>query len=204
MSGRKEYVKLWLSYEAYFEAYTPEQIGRLVLAMLAYKDTGRQPELLGPERFIWPAIRRDMDEANLAQEAAASMAREHGRLGGRPRKHPLPEDSDTPSENPSGFPETRDIPSGFSETQDIPRTKDNGQGHSHCQGQGQGQPGEGRPVPRRRRGAACRKKNDFALSPPSPQSVRENLEQMERYLSRLQAEAPPPSHPEAAPPAGPD
>ena len=46
MSSRKEYVKLWLSYEAYFEAYTPEQIGRLVLAMLAYKDTGRQPELL--------------------------------------------------------------------------------------------------------------------------------------------------------------
>ena len=194
MSSRKEYVKLWLSYEAYFEAYTPEQIGRLVLAMLAYKDTGRQPELLGPERFIWPAIRRDMDEANHAQEAAASMAREHG------RQHPLPEDSDPPSENPSGFSETRDIPSGFSETQDIPRTKDNGQGHSHCQGQGQGQPGEGRPVPRRRRGAACRKKNDFALSPPSPQSVRENLEQMERYLSRLQAEAPPPSHPEAAPP----
>ena len=40
MSDKKEYVKLWLSYEAYFQSYTPEEVGRLVLAMLRYKNTG--------------------------------------------------------------------------------------------------------------------------------------------------------------------
>ena len=44
MSGKKEYVKLWLSYETYFQSYTPEQVGNLVLAMLAYKDAGKEPE----------------------------------------------------------------------------------------------------------------------------------------------------------------
>lgn len=86
MNAKKEYVKLWLSYGTYFAAYTPEQVGNLVLAMLAYKDTGEEPEFYGPERFIWPAVRRDIDEAQAAQEIAAQQARENGKKGGRPRK----------------------------------------------------------------------------------------------------------------------
>lgn len=122
MSGKKEYVKLWLSYETYFEAYTPEQIGNLVLAMLAYKDSGKEPDFQGPERFIWPAVRRDMDEAQNALETAAETSRTNGRKGGRPRK-------DLAEENPSGF----------SETQETIRTKDKDKDNGHCHGQGQGQ-----------------------------------------------------------------
>lgn len=126
MSGKKEYVKLWLSYATYFQSYTPEQVGNLTLAMLAYKDTGAEPEFYGPERFIWPAIRRDIDEARAAQEAAAEQARENGRKGGRPRKAPLP--------GPEG-----ENPSGFSETRETTWTKDMDIDISHCQGQGQEQ-----------------------------------------------------------------
>ena len=71
MSEKKEYVKLWLSYGSYFESYSPEEIGNLVLAMLSYKDSGKEPEFQGAERFIWPAIKRDITEARLALEAAA-------------------------------------------------------------------------------------------------------------------------------------
>lgn len=32
MGDKKEYVKLWLSYRSYFEAYSAAEVGRLVLA----------------------------------------------------------------------------------------------------------------------------------------------------------------------------
>lgn len=57
----KEYIKLWDSYESYFESYSVAEVGRLVLAMMKYKLQGVEPEFSGSEKFIWPAIRRDID-----------------------------------------------------------------------------------------------------------------------------------------------
>ena len=106
MAESKEYVKLWLSYEDYFREYDDESIGAIVRAMLAYRKSGEQPQFEGPERFIWPAIQRDIDESIKAQEAAANACRENGKKGGRPPKA-----------------------SGFSETK-----KSQGQGQGHSQG----------------------------------------------------------------------
>ena len=120
MAESKEYVKLWLSYEDYFREYDDESIGAIVRAMLAYRKNGEQPKFEGPERFIWPAIQRDIDESITAQEAASNVYRENGKKGGRPPKT-------------SGFLETKENQknqSGFLETK-----KSQGQG----QGQGQGQ-----------------------------------------------------------------
>ena len=119
MAESKEYVKLWLSYEDYFREYDDESIGAIVRAMLAYRKNGEQPKFEGPERFIWPAIQRDIDESIKAQEAASNVYRENGKKGGRPPKT-------------SGFWETKENQknqSGFLETK-----KSQGQG----QGQGQG------------------------------------------------------------------
>ena len=119
MAESKEDVKLWLSYEDYFREYDDESIGAIVQAMLAYRKNGEQPQFEGPERFIWPAIQRDIDESIKAQEAASNAYRENGKKGGRPPKA-------------SGFSETKENQknqSGFSETK-----KSQGQG----QGQGQG------------------------------------------------------------------
>ena len=60
----KEYVKLWLSYENYFVSYSAAEVGRLVLAMIDYKSQGVEPEFSGSERFIWPAIKHDIDTDN--------------------------------------------------------------------------------------------------------------------------------------------
>lgn len=57
----KEYIKLWDSYESYFESYSAAEVGRLVLAMMKYKSQGVEPEFSKSEKFIWPAIRRDID-----------------------------------------------------------------------------------------------------------------------------------------------
>lgn len=101
MAKTREYVKLWFSYDAYFESYTDEEVGRIVRAMIAYRKNGEQPNFEGNERFIWPVVKRDIDESRLAQERAAEISRENGKKGGRPRKTPaaLPEEPKPKKEN---------------------------------------------------------------------------------------------------------
>lgn len=127
MAEKKEYVKLWVSYESYFEPFSDVEVGRLVRAMMKYRASREEPKFNGNERFIWPAIRRDIDESMAAQEATASVNRENGKKGGRPPK----------SSKPIGLLENPKTPSGFSESEKShgQRTEDKGQG----QGQGQGQ-----------------------------------------------------------------
>lgn len=84
MGDKKEYVKLWLSYRSYFEAYSAAEVGRLVLAAMDYRESGAEPEFSGSERFIWPAIRRDIDESVVAQKAISASRSEAGKQGGRP------------------------------------------------------------------------------------------------------------------------
>lgn len=114
-----EYVKLWCSYEAYFEPLSETEVGRLVLAMLKFKAQGTEPVLSGNERFVWPAIRRDIAAQNEAQAASAEKSRANGALGGRPRK-----------------PGSTQKPRGFSEN---PQEPGKPQGKGQGQGQGQGQ-----------------------------------------------------------------
>lgn len=81
----KEYVKLWISYQDYFEPLEKAEVGRLVLGMMRYQKTGEEPELAGNERFVWPAIRRDIDEAVSNRESVRRARSEAGRSGGRPK-----------------------------------------------------------------------------------------------------------------------
>ena len=53
-------MKLWLSYEAYFEPLSAAEVGRLTLAMMKYKSQGVEPVFAGNERFVWPAIKADI------------------------------------------------------------------------------------------------------------------------------------------------
>lgn len=54
------YIKIWDTYESYFEPLSAAEVGRLVLAMMRYKSSGTEPELNGNERYVWPAIKRDL------------------------------------------------------------------------------------------------------------------------------------------------
>ena len=103
MTEKKAYVKLWLSYRSYFEPYSAAEVGRLVLAMIDYRESGVDPEFTGSERFVWPAIRRDIDESLEAQEATAAANRENGKKGGRPTKARKPNWFSENPKNPFGF-----------------------------------------------------------------------------------------------------
>ena len=54
------YIKIWDTYESYFEPLSAAEVGRLVLAMMKYKSSGTELELNGNERYVWPAIKRDL------------------------------------------------------------------------------------------------------------------------------------------------
>lgn len=54
------YIKIWDTYKSYFEPLSAAEVGRLVLAMMKYKSSGMEPELNGNERYVWPAVKRDL------------------------------------------------------------------------------------------------------------------------------------------------
>ena len=118
-----EYVKLWLSYEAYFQPLGDAEVGRLVLGMLKYKSTGVEPEFSGSERYVWPAIKRDMDEARAAQERFNEKQRDNGKKGGRPPK------TQAFSEKPTETQKTQAFSKKPKKAKDKgQRTRDKGQG----------------------------------------------------------------------------
>lgn len=123
MEEKKEYVKLWVSYLSYFEEYELEQIGNIALAMLKYKLHGKDPEFDGVERYIWPAIRRDIDESTKAQESISEKRAEAGKLGGRPKE-----------EKPNALSENQKKQMLFDESK-----KSHGKGQGQGQGNGQGE-----------------------------------------------------------------
>lgn len=116
-----EYVKLWISYEAYFEPLSAAEVGRLALAMMKYKSQGVEPVFSGNERFVWPAIKRDIDAQIEAQESVAGRNRINGASGGRPKN-----------------PEKPKKPIGFLENPENPEKPTESQGQGQRQGQGQG------------------------------------------------------------------
>lgn len=128
MAEKKEYVKLWVSYESYFEPFSDVEVGRLVRAMMKYRVSREEPKFNGNERFIWPAIRRDIDESMAAQESIASVNRENGKKGGRPPKNEKPDGIPENPENPSGFPKTEKSQGQRTRTKD----KDKGQGQDNA------------------------------------------------------------------------
>ena len=171
MPEKKEYVKLWLSYASYFEAYGAAEVGRLVLAMIKYRASGVEPEFSGSERFIWPAIKRDIDESVTAQESAADTYRENGKKGGRPKK-------------PNGNSENQKNQSGFSETKKTYglRTKDKDKG----QGQGQSSP-DGDEIARARESAlAAVMSAYFDKINPTPSET--SIDELKGYVAAMGAE----------------
>lgn len=143
MASNKEYVKLWLSYEDYFMEYDDASIGRIVRAMIAYRKDRTLPSFTGPEKFIWPAIQRDINEGITAMEATANACRENGKSGGRPKNQVGSFETKENQKNLIGFSETKENlnnQAGFLESK-----KSQGQGQGKGQGQGQGQIDSARP-----------------------------------------------------------
>ena len=53
-----EYLKIWTSFREVIAPLCDDEKGRLFDAMLQYAESGREPDLEGNERFVWPAARQ--------------------------------------------------------------------------------------------------------------------------------------------------
>lgn len=65
---------------------TSEEKGRLIDAMVSYA-RGNDVKLDGNERFVFPAMRQQLDRDAKAYDEKVSRLQENGRKGGRPRKN---------------------------------------------------------------------------------------------------------------------
>lgn len=62
------YLQLFPDMRELLEAYDDAQVGRLLLAMMDYAFSGLVPAFDGPERYIWPALRRHVDQCAAKSE----------------------------------------------------------------------------------------------------------------------------------------
>lgn len=131
MADKKEFVKLWLSYESYFASYSDAEVGRLVRGMISYRATREQPVFGGNERFVWPAIQREIDEQIAALEAISTARSQAGKSGGRPKK----DDSDDKPELDLVSNKKQKKQMLFDESKKS-EGQGQGQGQGQCQGQG--------------------------------------------------------------------
>lgn len=81
-----EYFKVFNSYLESIGMLNDAERGRLFTALLEYSSTGTVPELSGNERFIFPAMRGQIDRDRAAYESTCKINSRNGKKGGRPKK----------------------------------------------------------------------------------------------------------------------
>lgn len=70
---------LYLDYLELFREFTLEERGRLITAMLEYVTTGAIPEFTGPERYVWPSLRNQIDRDTAKYEEKCRKNAENAR-----------------------------------------------------------------------------------------------------------------------------
>lgn len=76
-----EFLKLYSDMEQLFQPFSSEERGNLLTAMMAYCYHGVDTEFEGNERFVWPVLRRHIDQCAVVSSQNAA----NGSRGGRPK-----------------------------------------------------------------------------------------------------------------------
>ena len=82
------YLQLFPDMRELLEAYDDAQKGRLLMALMDYAFDGTEPSFDGPERYIWPALRRHVDQS----AAKAERVRTSGAKGGEAKQRNIAPD----------------------------------------------------------------------------------------------------------------
>lgn len=87
----REYFCAYHSYLDTIDALNDAERGRLFTAALIYSATGKSPELRGNERFVFPAIKGQIDRDTQSYAETCKINSENGKKGGRPKTDRLGE-----------------------------------------------------------------------------------------------------------------
>ena len=113
----RPYFCAYHSYLEELEQLTDSEKGRLFVACLTYSMTGEVPQLRGNERFVFPVMKKRIDEDKQRFAELDRKQAENGRKGGRPRKKPQEaadgKQSSEKPKKPMGFSENPKKPTGF-------------------------------------------------------------------------------------------
>jgi len=83
----REYFCAYHSLLESLKPYGDGEVGRLFRSCLLYSMTGKEPDLRGNERYIWPTLKQMIDRDRKAYENTCATNRENGTKGGRPPKN---------------------------------------------------------------------------------------------------------------------
>ena len=79
----REYFCAYHSYLEWMESLSDAEKGRLFVACLEYSKSGKEPELRGNEKVIFPAVRRQIDRDREVYEQKCERLRQNGAKGGK-------------------------------------------------------------------------------------------------------------------------
>lgn len=81
----KNYIKLYFDDLDALAGLTSGEVGRLVTAVLEYARDGKEADLGGSERILYPMFKMRVDREKVAYQKNAEIRAEAGRQGGRPK-----------------------------------------------------------------------------------------------------------------------
>lgn len=103
----REYFPAYHSYLEAMEELTDAEKGRLFTACLLYSKTGEAPQLSGNERYLFPAVRSQIDRDNEEYAKKCAKNRKNGELGGKRTGANGSERGRTPPERPPNAPQEK-------------------------------------------------------------------------------------------------
>lgn len=97
--GSMEFLKIYSDMQQFFEPYDMDEIGILFCCMMNYAFHGEEPNFndMCNERFIWPVLKRHIDQCAAATEKNAT----NGAKGGRPKNPTKPNETQQNPDKPN-------------------------------------------------------------------------------------------------------
>lgn len=90
------YLKIFLDWEEILKPFGDAERGRLFTCALHYARTGEALELSGNERYIWTALKVQIDRDRDEFESFSKKQSENGKKGGRPKTQENPKNPKNP------------------------------------------------------------------------------------------------------------
>jgi hypothetical protein len=94
------YMQVFADMEELLEPFADDERGRLLTAMMRYAFRGEETKLEGNERYIWPVLRRTIDQS----AESLDKKKANGKKGGRPATESKPEETEVKPEETGSKP----------------------------------------------------------------------------------------------------
>lgn len=118
MTGRKSFI-MYSDYKQHIDLLSDEEKGKLFSALFDYIETGEAPLLPPMATMAFSFMKLQLDRDWEKYMIAVETRRENGKLGGRPKKQKVVEETFEEPDKPNGYLEEPKKPNGYFEKPNI-------------------------------------------------------------------------------------